>query len=113
MATLTRTRPKRAKRAQPETVNTTVQGESTLASLEQDQSQLGAHIVAPSNDDFAPPGLHLRGVIMEDDLGEDRSKKSSSLRGSKMRELSTRKNPIEPALLSPLVPLMPETHYSC
>ena len=94
-------------------MNTTVQGEGAMASSEQDQNLLGAHIVAPSNDDFAPPGLHLRGVIMEDDLGEDCSKKSSSSRGSKTRELSTRKNPTEPALLSPLAPLMPETHYSC
>ena len=29
-----------------------------------------------------------------------------------MRELSTRRTPTEPALLSPLAPLTPETHYS-
>ena len=112
MATLTRTRPKRSKRAQPRTVNTTIQGEGAMASSEQDQNQLGVHIVAPSNDDFTPPGLHLRGVITEDDLGEDRSKKLSSLRGSKTCNLSTRRTPTEPELLSPLAPLTPETHFS-
>ena len=32
-------------------------GEGTLASLEQDQNQLGVHTVVLSNKDFAPPGL--------------------------------------------------------
>ena len=112
MATLTRTRLKRAKRTQPKTVNTTVQGEGTLASLEQDQNQLSAHTVSLSNEDFAPPGLHLRGVIMEDNLGEDHSKKSLLLSNSKTCNRSSRRTPTGPILLSPLAPLTSETPYS-